>query len=320
MYRSLVTSIALSLLACLSVDIRAAPAEAEPKALSTTAAANPGSLNTDRLPEVSIEARREILENEARSFVRTLTHSSRFSAESVPRWSSQPLCFLVAGLPRKRAEFVTARLAQLAASVGAPLRKAGCSRDAANFYVVFTANPDLTLKYLHHHPTLLFHSDANPTQIEQFLSPAKSQVVRVWHNADLVGRDGVPLARGGSPACASLPGAWVNCDPGASRVILAAVPAFTQSVIVIDSRRVQSIPLAQITDYLAMAGLVEVDLDTNFGDAPSILRLFSVPPNERPAGLTAWDRAFLGALYHTDQRSPVQRGQMVTKMADEIAR
>ncbi|HTT01580.1 MAG TPA: hypothetical protein VMG11_05765 [Steroidobacteraceae bacterium] len=320
MYRSLVTSIALFVLACIPVDTRAAPPQPEPQSTSTTAAINPDGLNTDRLPEVSIEARRKGLENEVHAFVGTLTRSSRFSAESVPRWSSEPLCFLVAGLPRDRAEFVTVRLAQLAASVGAPLRKAGCARAAANFYVVFTPDPDLTLRYLHRRPTLLFHSDANPTQIGQFLSPAKAEVVRVWHNADLLGRDGVPMPPGGAPACAALPGAWVNCDPGASRVVLAAVLAFTQTVIVVDSRRLQGIPLGQITDYVAMAGLIDVDPKANLGDAPSILRLFTLAPNERPAGLTKWDRAFLRALYHTDQRSPLQRAQIVAKMVDDIAR
>jgi hypothetical protein len=319
MYRSLVPSIVLSLLACVSMGARAAPSEAQPT--STTADSDGGRLNPDRLPEVSIEARRKSLEEQVHSFVRTLTHSSRFSEESVPRWSSAPLCFLVAGLPRDRGEFVTRRLTQLAGSVGAPLRQAGCARQAANFYVVFTPNPDLTLKYLHHRPTLLFHSDASPKQIEQFLTPAKSQAVRVWHNADLVGRDGIPMPPGGSPSCAAaLRGAWINCDPGASRVVLAAVPAFTQTVIVVDSRQLQGIPLGQLTDYIAMAGLIDVDPNANLGDAPSILRLFTLAPSERPAGLTAWDRAFLRALYHTDQRSPVQRTQIVTKMVDDIAR
>jgi len=122
------------------------------------------------------------------------------------------------------------------------------------------------------------------------------------------------------PCGYSPPGTLINCDAAGSRVTVSAVQAFTQTFVVIDSTRLQGIQLGQISDYVAMAGFVDVDVDTNLGDGPSILRLFTDPPNERPEGLTEWDRAFLSALYHTDQRSPLQRGQIVAKMLDEIAR
>jgi len=318
-YRSLGMSIALILLACAPSATEAAPADPQPKSASTpTLSTDSGSSKADQLPEVTIEARRQAVEKRVYTFVGKLTHSSRFSDESVPRWT-QPLCFLVAGLPRDHGQFVVARLSQVATSVGARLRKVGCSRYSANFYVVFTPNPAETLKYLQRRPALLFHDDARPQQIQRFLSPPKSEVIRVWHNAEMVGRDGVPLDSGFAP-CASMPGTLVNCDTAGSRVTLSAVQAFTQTVVVIDSTRLQGIQLGQLSDYIAMAGLVDVDIDANLGDAPSILRLFTDPPNERPQGLTEWDRAFLSALYHTDQRSPLQRGQIAAKTVDEIAR
>jgi hypothetical protein len=315
-YRSLATSIALLVLICAPAYGLADP---EPKSAPPPAAATESaSSQTDQLPEVTIEGRRQALEKEAHTFVGKLTHSRRFSAESVPRWT-QPLCFLVSGLPRDRAEFVVARLSKLALSVGARLRNVGCSRTSANFLVVFTPNPPETLKYLNRHPALLFHADARPQQIDSFLSPPKSEVVRVWHNAEVRSPDGAPLDSGGANPCAYMPGFLVNCGAKASRATLSAVQIFTQSLVVVDSTRLQGIQLGQISDYIAMAGLVDLDLDTNFGDAPSVLRLFTVAPNERPEGLTDWDRAFLSALYHTDQRSSLQRGQIVTRMVDELA-
>lgn len=252
------------------------------------------------------------------TFVGKLTHSPRFSRESVPRWS-QPLCFAVAGLPRSQGEFVLARLSRVATSVGAELRR-GCSRRDANFYVVFTPNPEETLKYLHHHPWLLFPSNTPPPQIERFLSPPTSDVVRVWHNAQFVSGGGAPVvttscAPGDGPS-----GPLANCQPEASRLILSAVQDFTQALVVIDSTRLTGINFGQISAYVAFVGLVDFDLPDNLGDTPSILRLFTDSPEKRPDGLTAWDRAFLSALYNTDQRSPTQRGQIVSKMVDEIAR
>lgn len=317
-YRSLGMVIALILLACVTVATEAAPAASQPQSASTpTVSTDAGGSNANRLPEVIIEARRQDLEKRVHTFVRKLTHSSRFSTESVPRWT-QPLCFQAVGLSRTQGEFVVARLSQVASSVGASLLKRGCARYSTNFYVVFTANPAETLRYLHHRPGLLFHGDAGRQQVERFLDPPKSDVVRVWHNAEIVGRDGMPLIPDLAP-CASLPGTLLNCDAAASRVTLSAVQAFTQTLVVVDSTRLQGIQLGQISDYVAMAGLVDFDVDANLGDAPSILRLFTDPPNERPDGLTEWDRAFLSALYHTDQRSPTQRGQIVTRMVDEMA-
>jgi hypothetical protein len=94
----------------------------------------------------------------------------------------------------------------------------------------------------------------------------------------------------------------------------------TQTLVVIDSARVQGIHLGQISDYVAMVGLVDVDVDANLEDAPSILRLFTAPPSDPPEGPAEWDRAFLSALYHTDQRSALQRGQIARTMVEEIAR
>ena len=59
-----------------------------------------------------------------------------------------------------------------------------------------------------------------------------------------------------------------------------------------------------------MVGLVDVDVDANLEDAPSMLRLFIAPPSDPPEGPVEWDRAFLSALYHTDQRNALRGGQI----------
>jgi hypothetical protein len=318
--RSLDMSIVLMWLACSSAAAQAGQDDPQAQSAPTpTPSTDSGSSKTG-LPEVIIEARRA-LEQRAHTFVDKLTHSRRFSNPDLPapRWN-QPLCFEVAGLPRKYAEFVAARLSQIATSVGAPVREE-CSRFSANFYVVFTPNPAETLYHLNHDPTLLqFHPETTGPQIERFLNPPKSVVVRVWHNAEILGAGGMPLAADYA-ACFSRPGVVISCDySGGSRITLAAAPAFLRTLAVVDSTRLQGIQLGQISAYVAMAGLVDVDDDVNLGDTPSILRLFTDPPNKRAEGLTEWDRAFLTALYHTDWRNSQQRGQIVSKIVDEIAR
>jgi len=311
-YPSLGQSIALILLACACASAAgAAPPDPQPSSASTPIPSTVSASSKGDQAEVTVEARRETLEKQVHTFVGELTHSRRFFPESVPRWV-QPLCFLVAGVPRNHAKFVIARLSQVATSVGAPLREAGCSRNSANFHVVFTPDPAATLKSLNWHPRLLFQDDAAAPQIERFLNPPKSNVVRVWHNAEFLGYDGTPVMP--CPMGAGLCNRAID-----SRISLSAVQAFTETFVVIDSTRLEGIQIGQISDYIAMVGLVDVDVDANLGDAPSILRLFSHAPDEHPEGLTEWDRDFLKALYHTDQRNAQQRGQIVTMMVNEIA-
>ena len=71
--------------------------------------------------------------------------------------------------------------------------------------------------------------------------------------------------------------------------------------------------------YIAIVGLAEVRADADLADAPTILHLFSVPENERPAGLSRWDQAFLKALYRTEQTDRQQLEEIKTAVAAEIA-
>lgn len=276
-----------------------------------------GAVSASGLAQVTVEARRKSLENSVRAFVSKLTHSSRFSNESVPRWHD-PLCFMVAGLPKGEGSYVLARLLQVARTAGAKVREQGCVRQDVNFYVVFTPDPARTLKYLNVQPALLFHSDASRSQMERFLSPVDSAAVRIWHNAVLTGSDGQRLAPDYA-ACLSASGMLINCVPGGgSRLTVQALQQFTEAVVVVDSGRLDGANLGQISDYIAMAGLADFALDATFGDAPTILRLFTEPAETRPKELTEWDRAFLSALYHTDQRSVTQRDTIATNVLHQI--
>lgn len=307
--------VTLFLLACTLAATEAARADpGQPNVAPPTRSTDSASSKVG-LPEVVIEANREALEKRVRTFVGELTHSRRFPDpdQPAPRWE-EPLCFEVAGLPRKYAEFVAARLSQIATSVGAPVRKE-CSRLSANFYALFTPDPAETLRYLKRHPLVLQDRlETSLPQIERFLNPPKSVVVRVWHDAEA-------LARNGTRCDLAPNGLWLVCGDnlGGSRITLTSTPSFDRALVVIDSTRIQGFQLGQISAYVAMVGLVDVDSDVNLGDAPSILRMFIDPPEQRAEGLTEWDRAFLSALYRTNQWNAQQRVQIAHKMVDEIA-
>ena len=314
-HRSLGMSIGLMLLACTPAAIRAAAADPQPIASAPAPSTGSGSAKEHHLPQITIEASRQAFEKQVRTFVDKLSHSRRFPDpdQPAPRWE-EPLCFEVAGLPRKYAEFVAAGLSQVAISVGAPVRQE-CSRSSANFYALFTPDPSETLRYLKRHPLVLQDRlETSLPQIERFLNPPKSVVVRVWHDAKAMARNGTP--------CVLAPnGLWLECGDslGGSRITVTSTPSFERALVVIDSTRIQGFQLGQISAYIAMVGLVDVDGDVNLGDTPSILRMFIDPPEHRAEGLTEWDRAFLTALYHTNQWNAQQRMKIVNKMVEEIA-
>ncbi len=85
-------------------------------------------------------------------------------------------------------------------------------------------------------------------------------------------------------------------------------------LVIIDVAKVDGVAIAPLAEYIAMAGLTNVNLDAPYGDAPTILRLFSESAGEKPQGLSDWDRSFLDTLYKTEQSSRHQRGAVLKGM------
>ena len=84
-------------------------------------------------------------------------------------------------------------------------------------------------------------------------------------------------------------------------------------------QRARGVNFGQIASYIAMIGLAEIRADPQVADAPTILHLFSRAENERPAGLSTWDEAFLKALYRTEHTDKQQLAEIKTTMVQEIA-
>ena len=74
-----------------------------------------------------------------------------------------------------------------------------------------------------------------------------------------------------------------------------------------------------MADYIGMVGLTELDIDADVGNTPTILRLFTSSQETPPSGLTAWDQAFLKALYHTDQSSRLQDSHISMMIVHDLS-
>ena len=81
--------------------------------------------SADSLDQITVQAQRETLERQVRTFVSTIARQ-RFG-DSLSMWEEPTvICPQVAGLPRDEGEFVLGRLSRLALAAGAPLGSEHC--------------------------------------------------------------------------------------------------------------------------------------------------------------------------------------------------
>lgn len=270
----------------------------------------PGNTAGAKLGTVTIEAARarKELERRVQRFVFSLT--VHYMYESLPRWD-EPICPLVAGLPRQQGEYILARLSQVAAAAHAPLAGEHCK---ANLFVVATPFPDLLLRKWWARDKQMYNTCDGVGGIERYLH--SKQPVRVWYNTSPGNQAAIPL----DALTALSPGASLACASSGGAVgtrLAQDVLALSQAFVIVDTRQTKSLTIGQLADYVSVVGLAQIQTDTHSVSGPSILTLFEAGKHP-PEGLTGWDRALLYALYHTRQSSSLQVPIMERSMVSQI--
>jgi hypothetical protein len=277
------------------------------------------SISADSIDTITVEAQRDKakLEREVNKFVSSTIVQPRNYDQSLWRWNDK-VCPLVAGLNKEQGEFVLARLSEIAKTAGAPLGSETCK---ANLYVVVTPDPELLLKQWWHRDVDLFGGETGPI-VKRFLETPLP--IRVWYSAGTVGADGqffVSLLDATSERAKPTGQApWVRIPPeAATRLKLTATRNIFSVIVVVDSTKIRNISYGQLTDYIGLVGLAQINFEKQPGDVPTILRLFDSPEESRPTQMTVWDRALLHALYSTSQTNEMQLSQMQTVALKDIA-
>jgi hypothetical protein len=277
--------------------------------LSAVAAAAPPAKPAEQssgttLDTITVKAKREraILEHRVDKFVYGITVTP--FENSIARWQKQtPICPLVAGLSHDDGEYMLSRLSQIATAAGASLAPESCR---PNFYVIVTSVPDELIAAWSKRNHFLF-GNAYGTKIRRFMTA--STPVRVWYNVQLTDRDGASCpVTFGLPIC-----------PAGGHFAWGAVRDLVSVIMLIDARLAKGISFGQLSAYVAMDGLAEIRVHAKVGDAPSILHLFSDPATAPPLGLSAWDAAYLKALYHTQQDDKTQLLAVKASMLEDVA-
>jgi hypothetical protein len=259
---------------------------------------------------VSGQAPKAVRERQLHAFVKRVPALN--NGEALARWV-EPICPVVAGLTEAQGEYVLLRLFQVARAAGAPTVEDG--RCTANVYIVSTADPGGLVKaWARRSPTIFAAGRA--AAIREFEETARP--VRIWYNA----RIDRPLTTGQSPF-EGLPGMQdlrVVHHAVDTRLQTNSPYALSSAIVVIDSARVAGTKVGALADYLSLAVLAQLKPEAESGGASSILGLFSLAPGSAPpGGLTAWDTAFLHALYHTSLEDLHQASAIAMRMDEQLS-
>lgn len=243
-----------------------------------------------------------------------------------------PVCPVTLGLPQSFDDFVTARVVQVAASVGAKTDATGTCKP--NIEILFTDEPEAVVKslsdrtrgailgmhYVHETPRLL--AVTHPIQgwyvtgtrvIDDSISPVST-----------VDPDGTTRSTSGR-----LPRLDNLYRVGPERVSLGTripgrrISSIVNVLIVADIRQVGGREVGSVADYISMLALSEPGSLDECNEMPSILDLMSSACGSRPKPdkLTDSDIAYLKGLYAADlgaTTNSVQKESIQNGMEDEL--
>jgi hypothetical protein len=260
------------------------------------------------LPQITVTA--NVLKQRIDTYISKISGGYvRSDDHPLARWRI-PICPLVAGLPHNDGQFVFDRFSDDLSSTYIPLGETGCR---PNFFIVATMDPEATLKAWWHHDF-----DLNDGQVgfDHFIGTPRP--IRIWYNAKLISGNGTPTNRFGVGPSNVFQGIESFTISDIPHQEFGSIPDLKSVIVVIDLTRVVGLDWHQVTDYIAMAGITEVNLNAHVDGAPTIMSLFSTSGDARPQSLSDWDRSFIRELYLTDPAYRHQRVLIAKGMFNDV--
>jgi len=254
------------------------------------------------------------------------------------RWT-RGVCPVTVGLGDKYAKYITHRIKEVAAAVGAPVNPdPGCR---PNIEVMFTLNPQILMGNVRKNQPLLLgyhHNEREADELAKVTHP-----IQAWYStisqdihANTYVDDGTcgfggtrlnttPYRDGAGVVSAEtvLPCAKVMNVTG-SRAVDGLNSGFFNVVIVADPSKLPDYEIGTLGDYIAMMALSQPASLDSCQDLPSISNLLARGCTAIPSWITDGDLAFLKGLYSTPsgysmtaQRSSMQYQMKKTLVTDK---
>jgi len=266
------------------------------------------------LPQVTVTARREIERRRLDGvliprFIRS--HGALASkTNQLARWGTG-LCPEIIGLSPGFNAFVSRRIKEVAASVGAAVE--GSARCKPNVRIYFETQPQKQLdEVINHAPELLgAYYPGEAKRFETF-----SRTIRAWY---------VTATRGASGE-QTVDSIWTPTPGGrpGSRLSTGVSSWIVHVLVIVDSKKVAGYTIGSISDYIAMLVLAQGSSLDTCDELPSITDLLasSCDQRQRAETLTAGDIAYLKGLYSANLEliSSLERSHIHNRMMQELER
>jgi len=264
------------------------------------------------------------------AFVKSLAASPE-PIGKIARWRTG-ICPAVAGISTDYGKFVSQRLKEIAAQVGAPVGKQSCK---ANIDIVFTPAPQVLMDNVRQkHAVLLgYHDTAQAESLATVSHP-----VQAWYTTETEDYDGyrtidsaqrnrgVTLFEPPGPGCRTgctifLPNAREE-HTDTSRLTDTLRSELFHVIITVDLKRIAGVQLGALSDYIALLALVPARSFDNCQNLVSIANLIATGcgGNKKPDALSAYDLAYLHAVYQMDSSASLaqQRSTISYWMLQQI--
>jgi hypothetical protein len=243
-------------------------------------------------------------------------HRSITRIGQLARWRDD-ICPTTVGLPPGYNAFVTKRVKEIAAQVGAPVKLDG--RCNYNVAIIFTPDPQGVLDSIRkrHWVLLGFHYPAQLKRLATVSHPIQS-----WYATGTQGA-------GGNIEISSTVGGFALDDPDyampsgkpGSRLTVGLRSEIVTAVIVADARKVEDLKIGAVADYIAFLALAQTTTFDACGELPSITELMAPDcGHPAPEAITDADLAYLKGLYRADLtlNLPLEEDDIADEMQQEI--
>lgn len=243
---------------------------------------------------------------------RVLTFSEKVPGGQFPVWT-RPICPLALGLGAEKTAYIAARIRQVAEQTGI---KYGDEKCRVNVIVLFSNEPEVLLTKMRKKRMNLFGTSSRP-QIDRFVR--QDRAVRQLTLTSEIAASGASA----SAMMADLAlGAPQFETPNGSRMRPMAFSTMNRMILVVDARLAEGLKIKTLGSYIAMSALTRPNPRTDQTGRDTILSIFNSEgrTNAQIEDLTAWDEAYLKALYTVDpgQFLPAQVGDMVKEIENQL--
>lgn len=244
------------------------------------------------LAEVVVEGRR--LRDEAEAFVDAVAAPA--VGRGLARWGGR-VCIGVVNLQSDLAQAVVDHVSRVALEHDLRIGDPGCT---PNVVIIFASDAPAMASALVAADRRAFHLgvgglDRGTSALEAFQT--SDAPIRWWHVS-------IPVIGGTHARAIRLPGDSGPIYVPGEGIVNKGRPIsdeLNKVILIVDADRLAGANLRQISDYLSMVVLAQVDPNGDTQGLDTILNLFVDPTGVD--GLTAWDRTYLQALY----RAPKER-------------